>query len=88
MASHITTSATSPILDKTFERVSHPYRDRHTPGSDENIPLSDVRAGRAVTKAFKATSGATHDGRSFVETDTPVGGPMDFRVYSHYARAA
>ncbi|MFD0200581.1 MULTISPECIES: hypothetical protein [Saccharothrix] len=39
---------------------------------------------RAVTKAFRVTFGGRHDGRSFAETDTPVGKPMDFGVYSHY----
>jgi hypothetical protein len=81
----ITIPATGTILDNTFERVSRPYRDRYTWGSDEHIPLSDVPPqDRAVTKAFKVTFGGTHDGRSFVETDTPVGRPMDFGIYSHY----
>ncbi|ONI80845.1 hypothetical protein ALI22I_43740 [Saccharothrix sp. ALI-22-I] len=81
----ITIPATGTILENTFERVAHPYRDRYRWGSDEIIPPSTVPPqDRAVTQAFSVTFGATRDGRSFAETDTPVGRPMDFGVYSHY----
>lgn len=81
----ITIPATGTILENTFERVSRPYRDRYTWGSDEIIPPSAVPPqDRAATKAFSVTFGATHDGRSFAETDTPVGASLDFGVYSHY----
>ncbi|WP_238412861.1 hypothetical protein [Saccharothrix deserti] len=81
----ITIPATGTILENTFERVSHPYRDRYTWGSDEIFPPSAVPPqDRAVTRAFTVTFGGRHDGRSFAETDTPVGRPMDFGVYSHY----
>jgi hypothetical protein len=81
----ITIPATGTILDNTFERVSRPYRDRYTWGSDEHIPPSAVPPqDRAATKAFSVTFGGRHAGRSFAETDTPVGAPIDFGVYSHY----
>lgn len=44
------------------------------------VPLQE----RGSTSAFAVSFGASHEGRSFVETTTPVGRPMHFGVYSHY----
>ncbi|MEJ2854294.1 MULTISPECIES: hypothetical protein [unclassified Saccharothrix] len=81
----ITIPAVGTVLENTFEKVSRPYRDRYTWASDEIFPPSTVPPqDRPVTQRFAITFGATHQGRSYVRTTTPVGAPMTFGVHSEY----
>jgi hypothetical protein len=81
----ITIPATGAILQNTFERVSRPYQDEYTWGSDEIIPPDATPPqDRGVTKAFNVSFGAVHKGRSFVESHAPAGRNLRIGVWGQY----
>jgi hypothetical protein len=81
----ITIPAIGGILENTFERVTRPYQNDYTWGSDEIIPPDATPPqDRGVTKAFKVSFGATYKGRSFAESTAPPGRNLKLGVWGEY----